>query len=107
MKGSDLAEATSRRTLLPIEQAKPMVEVFFAAVKEALRDRRRIEFRGFGSFVVRDYEASLGRNPGTGGVVLVGPRHKSVFRPSQLMIDRLRSGACSSGDKRSDLESVT
>jgi nucleoid DNA-binding protein len=84
-----------------------MVEVFFKAVKEALRDRRRIEFRGFGSFVVRDYEASLGRNPGTGEVVLVGPREKSVFRPSRLMIDRLNSGRSSSGDVHSRLKLVT
>lgn len=87
-----------------------MVEEFFSTVKKALRDKRRIELRGFGCFNVRGYEPSLRRNPGTGEAVLVGPRQKSVFRPSRLMVDRLisgDSGDTSSGDDHSKLESMT
>jgi len=75
-----------------------MLEVFFGTVRDAVQKRRRVEFRGFGSFVVRDYEPCSRRNPGTGEMVLVGPRQKAVFRPSGLMIDRLNSGSPSSWD---------
>ena len=102
MKGSDLVREISQRTSLPVEQAKPMVEVFFTTVKEALQNGRRVEFRGFGSFVVRDYEPCSRRNPGTGEMVLVGPRQKAVFKPSRLTIYRLNSGKSSSGDDHSN-----
>ena len=79
-----------------------MLEAFFRTVGEALQKRRRIEFRGFDSFVVRDYEPCSRRNPGTGKVVFVGPRQKAVFRPSRLAVDRLNSGNPPSGGDHSN-----
>ena len=95
-------QAISQRTSLPVEQAKLMLEVFFSTVREALQKRRRVEFRGFGSFVVRDYKPCSRRNPGTGEMVLAGPRQKAVFKPSRLTIDHLNGGKSSSGDDHSN-----
>jgi len=105
LKGSDLVQEVSQRTSLPVDQAKPMVEVFFTTVKEALQNGRRVEFRGFGSFVVRDYRPCSRRDPRTGETVLVGPRQKAIFKPSRLLINRLNSGSSLSGDDDSNSES--
>jgi len=94
-------QAISQQTSLPVEQSKPMLDVFLRTARAALQSRRRIEFRGFGAFVVRDYEAAPRRNPRTGDVVLVGPRCKAVFKPSGLMLDRLNGVSPSSQDDSS------
>ena len=38
---------------------------------DTLTSGGRIEIRGFGSFVVKDYQAYMGRNPKTGEVIKV------------------------------------
>jgi len=40
----------------------------------------RIEIRGFGSFVVRNYEAYTGRNPKTGETIQVAPKKLPFFK---------------------------
>lgn len=66
-----------------------MLEIFLETVREALRDKRRAELRGFGAFAVRYRGSAFRRNPRTGERVLVGRRQKVVFRPSQLFVRRL------------------
>ena len=81
---------------MPVGQVEPMVEVFFETIKEALRDGRRVEFRGFGSFHARDYGAALRRNPRTRETVAIGPRQKVVFKPSRLLLARIADRAAPS-----------
>ncbi|MBN1593904.1 MAG: integration host factor subunit beta [Candidatus Coatesbacteria bacterium] len=93
MKVPDLVNLISERASLPVEQTKPMVEVFFRSIKSALKEHRRTELRGFGAFEVRDREPALRMNPKTGEKVHVGQRRKVVFKPSRLLVGRLRGGA--------------
>ena len=88
--------SVSRRTSMPGGQVEPMVEVFFETIREALQDGRRVEFRGFGSFLARGYGATFMRNPRTGETVVVGPRQKVVFKPSRLLLGRIANRAASS-----------
>lgn len=86
---------------MPAGQVEPMVKLFFETIKGALRDGRRVEFRGFGSFLARDYGVTFRRNPRTGETVVVGPRRKVVFKPSRLLLGRIANHGASSESKPS------
>jgi len=47
---------------------------------DALQSGDRIEIRGFGSFVVKEYEAYTGRNPKTGETVQVKAKKLPFFK---------------------------
>lgn len=55
-------------------QVEILVNSIFESIKEALASGERIEIRGFGSFRVRLRRMREGRNPKTGGSVLVPPK---------------------------------
>ena len=92
MNRPDLVSMISERASLPSEQTKPMLDVFFDSIKRAMLENRRTELRGFGSFLVRDLAPANRRNPKTGEQVRVGQRRKVVFKPSRLLIERLKDG---------------
>jgi integration host factor subunit beta len=54
------------------------VTAFFDSFIEAMLEDERIEIRGFGSFVNKNYGAYVGRNPKTGEKIRV-PRKKLPF----------------------------
>ena len=52
----------------------------FDMMSDALKKDDRIEIRGFGSFVNRNYGSYQGRNPKTGQVVQVPPKRVPFFK---------------------------
>jgi integration host factor subunit alpha len=52
---------------------------------EALARGENVKISGFGTFVLRDKSARVGRNPKTGVEVPITPRRVLTFRPSQIM----------------------
>ena len=51
----------------------------------ALKNNDRIEIRGFGSFVNREYGAYQGRNPKTGEQVAVVGKHVPHFKAGRAL----------------------
>ena len=72
------------------------VDTVIEAMKEALRQGKRIELRGFGVFQVRDRKRGVGRNPKTGVEVEIEPRQVMVFKPSNVLKARING---QSGDE--------
>jgi integration host factor subunit beta len=60
-----------------------VVDSFLDAIKEALRDQKNIEVRGFGTFKIRQRKTRMARNPRTGAPVEVSARPVPVFKPSK------------------------
>ena len=67
-----------------------------AAVKEILDHMAetlaydgRIEVRGFGSFVVKEYQAYQGRNPKTGEKISVPPKKLPFFKVGKELKERI------------------
>ena len=60
-----------------------VVDAFLDAVKDALRDQKNIEIRGFGTFKIRRRKTRMARNPRTGEPVEVAARPVPVFKPSK------------------------
>ncbi len=61
-------------------KADTLVNTIFDSMAEALCQSERIEIRGFGTFVVRQYKAYDGRNPRTGEVIAIQEKKLPFFR---------------------------
>ncbi len=80
MTKGNLIKRVSERMKIPPRAAKVIVETFFDAMRESLEKGERVEIRGFGSFMVRQYGAYKGRNPKTGKIVDVPPKRLPHFK---------------------------
>ena len=61
-----------------------VVKIFFKCVKVALKDKRKVEIRGFGSFFIkRIKEKHSARNPKTGELIYVPKKNKIRFKMSK------------------------
>lgn len=63
------------------------VDTILGTLKNALRDGRRIELRGFGVFQIRDRKRGVGRNPKTGVEVAIAPGKTVRFKPGKELRD--------------------
>lgn len=90
MNKSELIEHLSQRNNLPQPQAEEIVNLLLSQMRAALRDGRRIEIRGFGSFVVKDYGSYWGRNPKTGDKIWVNPKRLPAFKVGKELKERLK-----------------
>jgi integration host factor subunit alpha len=48
-----------------------------------------VKLSSFGSFVLREKNGRVGRNPKTGEEVPIDPRRVLVFKPSQVLKERI------------------
>lgn len=80
MTKADLINVIAERAKLQHKQSEVVVNLVFNMMIDALMKNDRIEIRGFGSFVNREYEAYKGRNPKTGQIVDVAPKRVPFFK---------------------------
>lgn len=80
MTKADLINVIAEKAKLQHKQAEIIVTLVFDMMIDALKKNDRIEIRGFGSFVNREYGAYQGRNPKTGQVVQVEPKRVPFFK---------------------------
>lgn len=80
MTKADLVNVIAEKAKLQHKQAEVIVNLIFDMMVDALKNNHRIEIRGFGSFVNREYGAYQGRNPKTGQVVNVQPKKVPFFK---------------------------
>jgi len=92
MNKSELIDALSKKEDLTEKQAADIVGLMFKSFSNQLRNGGRIEIRGFGSFVVRDYDAYTGRNPKTGGTIQVAPKKLPFFKVGKELKERVNAG---------------
>jgi len=77
---ADLATEVTKRAKVGQKVAKVVVDAIFDEMADALKRGDRVEIRGFGSFVMRDYGSYQGRNPKTGELVTVQPKKLPYFK---------------------------
>ena len=80
MNKSDLTEALSRDTALPIRKAEEVVKTVFNTMANALTNNDRVEIRGFGTFKVKHHDGYAGRNPKTGEPIKVKAKKLPSFK---------------------------
>jgi integration host factor subunit beta len=87
MTKADLVERVTEqmsRTAGPMISKKDcarVVDAFLDAIKDALKEQRNIEVRGFGTFKIRQRKTRMARNPRTGAPVEVSARPVPGFQP--------------------------
>ena len=89
MNKSELIEALSLEKDLTYKRAEEIVNLMFDTMTEELIDAGRIEIRGFGSFVVKDYKSYVGRNPKTGEAIQVETKKLPFFKVGKELRERV------------------
>jgi integration host factor subunit alpha len=89
---ADLAEAVVQRVGLPRNESQELVELILKEISTTLAAGDAVKLSSFGSFGIRQKGQRVGRNPKTGEEVPITPRRVLVFRPSNIMKDRINSG---------------
>ena len=80
MNKAELAAEVTKRAKMSQKVAKVVVDAVFEEMVRALKRGERVEIRGFGSFVMREYGSYQGRNPKTGASVTVPPKKLPYFK---------------------------
>jgi len=88
---ADLAEAVYREIGLSRSESSELVESVIDHVSNALLRGEQVKLAGFGTFSLRDKKERMGRNPKTGKEVRITPRRVLVFKPSQILRERVDS----------------
>jgi len=86
---ADLSEAVYEELGLSRQESASLVESMLDLIGDELAKGETVKLSSFGSFAVRDKGQRLGRNPKTGEEVMIEPRRVLVFKPSQVLKDRV------------------
>ena len=89
---ADLAEAVVQKVGLPRNESQDLVELIIKVISTSLAAGEPVKLSSFGSFNIRKKGQRVGRNPKTGQEVPITPRRVLVFRPSNIMKDRINAG---------------
>ncbi|GBR70711.1 integration host factor DNA-binding subunit alpha [Gluconobacter kanchanaburiensis NBRC 103587] len=74
-----------------------ILESLLGVISDRLEAGESVKLSGFGTFSVRQKGERIGRNPKTGVEVPILPRAVLVFRPSQLLRDRMNGSGADAG----------
>ena len=80
MNKSELIEQLSLKKDISNKKAEDVVNIVFNSLAEAMSAGERVEIRGLGSFVIKDYDTYTGRNPKTGEPITVRPKKLPFFK---------------------------
>lgn len=89
MNKSGLVLKVAEKVQLPKKKAEEVVDLIFKAMEDALAKGDRVEIRGLGSFVVREYGSYKGRNPRTGESIQVKPKKLPFFKVGKELKKRV------------------
>ena len=86
---ADLADAIHRDIGVSRQESAQLVEAVLDMISDTLVKGETVKLSSFGSFQLRDKNGRVGRNPKTGEEVPIEPRRVLVFKPSQVLKDRI------------------
>lgn len=92
MKKSDLVLALAEKEKITEKQAFDAINLIFEGLSDALIKGDKIELRGFGSFIARNYGTYTGRNPRTGENIEVKPKRSPFFKVGRNLKLRVDNG---------------
>ncbi|MGD0584919.1 MAG: HU family DNA-binding protein [Oryzomonas sp.] len=89
MNKSELIEQLAIRKDISNKRAEEIVNLIFNSMTDAMVEGERIEIRGLGSFVIKDYGTYTGRNPKTGEQITVSPKKLPFFKVGKELKERV------------------
>ena len=95
---ADLSEAVYQKVGLSRTESAALVESVLGEICDCIARGETVKLSSFGSFMVRDKGLRVGRNPKTGREVPIPPRRVTVFKPSNIMKQRINDGLARRSD---------
>lgn len=92
MNKSELTQQLAESMHLSVREAASLVNTIIDMMTEALAKGESIEIRGFGSFVVKEYDTYTGRNPKTGEQITVQPKKLPFFKVGKDLREQVNKG---------------
>lgn len=89
MNKSELVEQLALKKDISNKKAEEVVNLIFSSMSEAMVRGDRIEIRGLGSFVIKEYGTYTGRNPKTGEPIKVRPKKLPFFKVGKELKERV------------------
>lgn len=86
---AEIADSINRKLGLSRTESLAMVESILTHMSDALARGENLKISGFGTFLLRDKNERIGRNPKTGVEVPITPRRVLTFRASQMLKDHI------------------
>ncbi|NQV99673.1 MAG: integration host factor subunit alpha [Rhodospirillales bacterium] len=86
---AQLGESVYQEVGLSRNESADLLETVLNHMGDALTAGETVKISSFGSFSVRQKGERVGRNPKTGEEVPILPRKVLVFRPSQVLKNRI------------------
>ena len=88
---ADLCEAVYQKVGLSRTESAELVEQVLDEICACIVRGDSVKLSSFGSFIVRQKGERVGRNPKTGEEVPISPRRVMVFKPSNVLKQRINS----------------
>lgn len=94
---ADLCEAVYQKVGLSRTESADLVELVLDEISACIVQGESVKLSSFGSFLVRSKGERIGRNPKTGEEVPISPRRVMVFKPSNVLKQRINGSNPSNG----------
>ena len=101
---AQLADLLFEHIGLNKRESKDMIDAFFDLIAQSLVDGQDVKLSGFGNFQIRTKAPRPGRNPRTGEVVAIEPRHVVTFHASQKLKELLQAKPTDAADAEQGAE---
>jgi integration host factor subunit alpha len=88
---ADLCEAVYQKVGLSRTESADLVELVLGEISSCIVRGESVKLSSFGSFLVRQKGRRVGRNPKTGEEVPISPRRVMVFKPSNVLKQRINT----------------
>ncbi|PIR24623.1 MAG: integration host factor subunit beta [Deltaproteobacteria bacterium CG_4_10_14_0_2_um_filter_43_8] len=91
MTKSELVLLISEKARITKKRAEDAINLIFDSMTKVMARGGRIEIRGLGSFMVKEYGGYKGRNPRTGESIHVKPKRLPFFKVGKELKERVDS----------------
>jgi len=85
MTKADVVKIICEKMGFGLKESTEIVDQVFEILKETLESGEKIKISGFGNFVVRQKRPRKGRNPQTGGEIVISERKVVTFKPNNVL----------------------
>ncbi len=96
---ADLCEAVYQAVGLSRTESADLVELVLDEISNRIVAGEAVKLSSFGSFIVRSKGERIGRNPKTGEEVPISPRRVMVFKPSNVLKQKINQALIDGGSR--------
>jgi integration host factor subunit alpha len=90
---TELIDSIQERIGFPRNKSSEIVEILLEILKETLENGEDVLISGFGKFCVKEKSARRGRNPATGGDMMLDQRRVVTFKCSSVLRNKINGEA--------------